>query len=52
MIAGIASWLVVAGSSLGNSGLETAGFVLSSISLIMWYVWTGFVLRQLEDQKE
>ena len=52
MIAGIASWLVVAGSSLGNAGLETAGFVLSSISLIIWYVWTGSVLRQLEDQKE
>jgi hypothetical protein len=45
--AGIASWLVVAGSSLGNGGLETAGFILSSFALIIWYIWTGFVLRRL-----
>lgn len=46
IVAGIASWLVVAGSFLGNSGLETAGFVLSSFTLIIWYVWTGTVLRR------
>jgi hypothetical protein len=47
IVAGIASWLVVAGSFLGNGGLETAGFVLSSFTLIIWYVWTGSVLRRL-----
>lgn len=49
-VAGIASWLVVAGSFLGNGGLETAGFVLSRFTLIIWYVWTGSVLRQLGNQ--
>jgi hypothetical protein len=38
MLAGLVSWLVVAGSSLANSGLETVGFGLSSISLVIWYV--------------
>ena len=47
VIGGIASWLVVAGASLGSGGLETAGFVLSSFALIVWYVWTGSVLRRL-----
>jgi hypothetical protein len=51
MVAGIASWLVVAGSALGSGGLETAGFVLSSFTLIIWYVWTGSVLRRLSSQK-
>ena len=47
MLGGITSWLIVAGATLGNGSLETAGFILSSISLIIWYVWTGFVLRRL-----
>jgi hypothetical protein len=46
MLAGLASWLVVAGSSLANGGLETAGFGLSSISLVIWYVWFGLTLRK------
>ena len=49
IVAGIASWLVVAGSFLGNGGLETAGFVVSSIALIIWYVWMGTVLRRQQS---
>lgn len=50
VLAGVASWLVVAGSSLSSSGIETAGFVISSITLIAWYIWTGFVLRRYSHQ--
>ena len=50
LFGGLASWLIVVGASLNSSGLETAGFILSSIVLAAWYIWTGIVLRRISAQ--